>query len=247
MKRFALLSLAALATLALTSCEDDNNDAGKSKVQLVVKSSTTLPNTGTAMRSMVGEGIVIENFWVNIDEIEFDLTDEWEDKLNDSIIAAQELQGPFLVNLMSQEALNGLSLGTTLIPNAAYEEVEFEFDRCLDATNQSMHNRSIYITGTIANTPFVLWYNDEVEFEISLENSTSFALTGETMKLYIDFNIAQIVSSLTAMNFSSATDGNGDGVIEIGPNDADGNGDLASRIIEALEESVELDDNDLDD
>ncbi|MBN1989756.1 MAG: hypothetical protein JW783_10200 [Bacteroidales bacterium] len=244
MKRFALLPLAALA---FTSCEDVSTEDVFTEVQLVVKSSAELPTVASPAKSTVAEGIVIENFWVNISEVEFDFTDEWEDKLNDSIIAAQELQGPFLVNLMSQEALSGLSLGTTLIPNAAYEEVEFEFDRCLDASKQSMYNRSIYITGTIANTPFVLWYNNEVEFEISLPNRSSFALTGETMKLYIDFNIAQIVSSLTTMNFSLATDGNGDGVIEIGPNDADGNGDLASRIIEALEESVELDDNNLDD
>lgn len=242
MKKFFALSVVALVLVALASCQKEEND-GKSKVQLIVKSSTTLP---TPAKSMLIQGILIESFWVNIDEIEFDVTDEWEDKLNDSIIEAQELQGPYLINLMSQNALAGLSLGTTLIPNAAYEEVEFEFDRCLDKNNQQMYDRSIYITGKINNKPFVLWYKNEVEFEISLANNTTFSLNDQNFKLFIDFNIAQIIGKLTTFNFASAIDGNNNGVIEIGSNDTDGNNNLAEKIIEALEESVELDDSDED-
>ncbi len=123
MKKFFALSVIALVLVAFASCQKDEDD-GKSKVQLVVKSSTTLP-TPVPTKNALNQGIVIEKFLVNIDEIEFDVTDEWEEKLNDSIIEAQELQGPYLINLMSADALNGLSLGSTLIPNAAYEEVEF--------------------------------------------------------------------------------------------------------------------------
>lgn len=242
MKKFFALSVIALVLVAFTSCQKEEND-GKSKVQLIVKSSTTLP---TPAKSILNQGILIESFWVNIDEIEFDVTDEWEDKLNDSIIEAQELQGPYLINLMSTDALNGLSIGSTLIPNAAYEEVELEFDRCLDNSNQEMYNKSIYITGKINDIPFKLWYKDEVEFEISLANNANFVLNEQNLKLYIDFNIAQIINNLTTSNLSAATDGNNDGTIEIGPDDADGNNDLAEKIIEALEESIELDDSDED-
>lgn len=246
MKRITVLSIAALTALTFVSCEDDNNDAGKSKVQLVVKANTTPSVAKNTMKNSLANAIAIESFWVNIDEIEFDLTDEWEDKLNDSIVEAQELKGPFLVNLMSPEALNGFSLGTAIIPDAVYEEVEFEFDRCLDVNNKEMNNRSMYITGKINSTPFILWYNDEVEFEISLANNTAFSLNGDNVRLFIDFNITQITSSLNNLNLSSAVDGNNNGIIEIGPNDLDGNNKLAEKIIEALEESVELDDSDED-
>lgn len=244
MKKFFALSVIALVLVAFASCQKDEDD-GKSKVQLVVKSSTTLP-TPVPTKNALNQGIVIEKFLVNIDEIEFDVTDEWEEKLNDSIIEAQELQGPYLINLMSADALNGLSLGSTLIPNAAYEEVEFEFDRCLNSSNQEMYNKSIYITGKINDVPFKLWYKDEVEFEISLANNANFVLNEQNLKLYIDFNIAQIINNLTTFNLSTAKDGNNNGTIEIGPDDADGNNDLAEKIIEALQESIELDDSDED-
>ncbi len=109
-----------------------------------------------------------------------------------------------------------------------------------------MYNKSIYITGKINDVPFKLWYKDEVEFEISLANNANFVLNEQNLKLYIDFNIAQIINNLTTFNLSAATDGNNDGTIEIGPDDADGNNDLAEKIIEALEESIELDDSDED-
>ena len=241
MKRIFALSIVALVLVAFSSCKKDE-DAVKGNLQLVVKSSTTLPALSPMKKAMT-QGIVIEKFMVNIDEIEFDVTDEWEDMLNDSIIESQELQGPFLINLMSTDALNGLSLGSTLIPEAAYEEVEFKFDRCLDNTNQEMYNRSVYITGTINGTPFKLWYKDEVEFEISLANNANFTLNGQSLKLYIDFNITQIINNLTSFNLSSATDGNNNGIIEIGQDDTDGNNDLSEKIIEALRDSIELDEN----
>ncbi len=238
MKNFFQLSVVTLIIIMLVSCKKDEND-GKSNVQLVVKSSTKLP---ISTKKALSQGIVIDKFLVNIDEIEFDVTDEWEKKLNDSIIEAQELKGPYLVNLMSSDALNGLSIGSTLIPNAAYEEVEFEFDRCIDVNNREMYNKSIYITGKINDKPFTLWYKDEVEFEISLANNVNFVLNEQDIKLYVDFNIARIINNLTTFNLFSATDGNKNGTLEIGPDDTDGNQGLAKKIIEALQDSIELDD-----
>lgn len=241
MRKIFQLSAVAIIIVALASCQKEENN-GKSNVQLVVKSNTTLSTPVTTKKSL-SQGIVIEKFLVNIAEIEFDVTDEWEKKLNDSIIEAQELKGPYLINLMSTDALNGLSLGSTLIPDAVYEEVEFEFDRCLDVNNPDLYNKSIYITGKINDKPFTLWYKDEVEFEISLANNANFVLNDQNLKLYVDFNIARIVNNLTSFNLLSAADGNKNGVLEIGPDDTDGNNGLAKKIIEALQDSIELDDN----
>ena len=55
----------------------------------------------------------------------------------------------------------------------------------------------------------------------------------------IDFN--QVLSQL---DLTSATDGNGDGIIEISPNDADGNNNLADDLLDRIEDATEMDDED---
>jgi membrane-bound lytic murein transglycosylase B len=44
------------------------------------------------------------------------------------------------------------------------------------------------------------------------------------------------------VDLSGAVDGDGDGLIEIGPNDTDGNQALANLIANSIEDSCDLDD-----
>lgn len=71
--------------------------------------------------------------------------------------------------------------------------------------------------------------------------------SGENMDLYIDFNIQNIVAKMYQIDFSTAKDLNNNGVIEINPNDEDGNAELSQVIIEILTEEVDLDDENDDD
>jgi membrane-bound lytic murein transglycosylase B len=55
----------------------------------------------------------------------------------------------------------------------------------------------------------------------------------------LNFDLNQWLSSI---DLSTAVDGNGDGSIEINPNDPDGNNNLANQLNEDLEGSCEIDD-----
>jgi hypothetical protein len=78
------------------------------------------------------------------------------------------IYGPFLVDLMSPEAFDGINLGNVFIPNAVYEEIEVDIDISKDQSVPEIYNKSVYITGTIDETPFVFWYDDDFDFEIDL-------------------------------------------------------------------------------
>ena len=58
-------------------------------------------------------------------------------------------------------------------------------------------------------------------------------------ELVFNFNLNQVLSQV---DLSNATDGDGDGLIEIGPNDTDGNQSLANAIKNKIKDSCELDD-----
>ena len=56
-----------------------------------------------------------------------------------------------------------------------------------------------------------------------------------------------MLETLNSIDFSGAKDGNGNGIIEIGPNDVDGNHAFAHYFIGAILESFDLDGDDNDD
>jgi hypothetical protein len=62
--------------------------------------------------------------------------------------------------------------------------------------------------------------------------------------LVFNFDLNQVLSQV---DLSSAVDGDGDGVIEIGPDDTDGNNALASQLNDHIEEGCEMENENEDD
>lgn len=236
--KLKLLSI-LLAALVLFACNDDDNIKG-SKVNVLIKGKE---NITTVKSTSVVE---LEKFLVNISEIEFDVDelDGASEDVLDSIVDAQELNGPFLVDLVSADALKGLSLGTSLIPNAVYEEVEFEFEECTDSNNEEMFGYSVLVKGTADGTPFIIQSNKEWEMEIEFPDNSDIIADGKSLELYIEINITNIINQIKLIDFSTASDNNQNGIIEINPDNVDGNAELANIIVKALSESIELDDDD---
>jgi hypothetical protein len=103
-----------------------------------------------------------------------------------------------------------------------------------------MFNKSIEITGTINGTPFVFWHTIDEDFEIDYEDTNqNLVINNNSFDLVFNFDLNQVLSSV---DLSTAVDGDGDGLIEIGPNDTDGNRALANQIANSIEDSCDLDD-----
>ncbi len=233
----------ALSIVTLISCSDDNSKPENvSKVQVALKTNTNpvlLKNNHTEM-------LVLEKFQINISEIEFDIDDEMEDQIlnGDSVYGPTEFNGPFLIDLLSDEATAGLSLGVANLPTAVYEEVEFEFDVYSADVTQEIFGSSVYIKGTYDTTPFIIKSDEEWDIEIEFINPEGYSLTGADSKLWIDFNLQRIKDQLNSIDFNAAKDKNGNGIIEIDSADTDGNINLLENFIEALEDAFEVEEAD---
>jgi hypothetical protein len=265
MKRIAtLLNLAGIVVFLLTSCQKISD---KSNAQLIIKAtkSTSLASapagTATAFKSALAGSstIVLDTFLINIRDIKFELdesntgnnlpdgcSDDCDDDSDDYSYKDIKAEGPYLLNIMSPEVLNGMVLDNYTIPNAIYDEIEFNLACYKPTDNKKMTGRSVYLAGTINGKRFQSWTNKVEEVEIEFHDKSAVSLTEEKIRFYIDISLEKIIANLEVMNLESAVDGNKNGYIEIGYNDPDGNRALSGSLLKAITGCFDLDDRDDD-
>lgn len=226
--RIAILSM--VFAFIFISCDKDETEGGL---------SLKFKATENTIKSSPADNIVLESFVINIGEIELEFDDNDPMFETDSIASDIELEGPFEVDLMK----NGDPLSTAIVqnvelPQAAYDEIEFEFSESEDPTSDLL-GKSILVKGTINGTSFVFWTDEEVEMEIEFENDV-YLEEAQMAVITVAIDVLALFDPLQGgMNISEATDGNGNGVIEIFPEDPDGNEDLADQLLDKLEDIIE--------
>jgi hypothetical protein len=224
---------AILVLVLLASCSNDNE--GKSD-NLVLK-ARSIYNQGKVTAASPNAVVSLTSFTFNFKEIEFEFAENSSND-DDGFFDSDdeiELNGPFVVNVLN----NTIDIAALNVPAGVYEEVEFTMSRNKQV-NSPMYNKSVQIEGTINGTPFVFWHNIEEDFEIDYEDAAqNLIIDNTTSTLYLNFDLNAVVNSI---DFSVATDNDGDGVIEINPNDQDGNQSLANLIKDRIKDTIELDD-----
>jgi hypothetical protein len=244
MKTINLIKAAMFVSLAvfLSSCDKDKNENGAT-----IKFTSTFQTSKSAIaKSTIEEGILIESFKINIEEIELEFDDNDPMFENDSIASDYELEGPFEIDLMK----DGNNLETTIannvsLPAAAYDEIEFKFRESENSISE-MLGKSLLVRGTINGQPFIFWTDEEIEIEIEFDNDITIQEVQETI-ITVSIDIAALFNPTTGVDISGAIDGNENGIIEIYPGDPDGNSDLADLIWETLEEIIEAFEDQYDD
>lgn len=226
-----LIGLFCLSLIGISCSKDDEQTSDN----LTIKARATYASNRLA-GFRANAAVTLNSFKINLKEIEFEMDDDFSS--GDGFYGDDddiELRGPFELNL-----LNGTTEITSLdVPNGVYKEVEFKMAKNTTSGN-AMFNKSIEIKGTIDGTPFEFWHNVEEDFEIDYDNTNqNIVVTDNTTTVFFDFDLNAAINSI---DFSVATDGDGDGIIEINPNDTDGNQSLANLIKDRIKDSCDLDD-----
>ncbi len=222
--KFGVVAL-ALATVFTACSSDDDATIAPNQGNLKIAASATYNmavNRGT-------DNVNLSKFLVNFKEIELEIEEGFYDSDDDI-----ELKGPFEIDLLSG---NSIQLVDIEIPNGVYEEIEFEFDKS-ENSNSPLFGKSMELTGEINGQAFVFWHDFEDEIEIDYEDSNQkLVIDNNTKEVVINFDLNAV---LAMVDLSTATDGDGDGMITISPNDMDGNNDLAEALKQALKVQIEL-------
>lgn len=231
-----------ILALVFISCEKEKQGG------LTLKFSGSAPSKSLAIKSDLADAVVvIESFKINIGEIELEFHDD--QFISDSIGYDDEieLKGPFEVDLIK----NGDALVTTIVSNvelppAGYEEIEFEFKKSKNSISE-MYQKTVLVKGTINGVPFIFWTDEEFEVEIEFEDDV-YVDEATLAVVTVSFNIASLFDpAMGGINIAIATDGNGNGIIEIYDGDPDGNEELADRIEDRLDDIIEAFEDQFDD
>lgn len=246
--------LLIMLILFLSACQKEN-DLANVKVSIrTIQSQKKVASSGilssSEKKSSVSASFVLDKFLINIKEIEFEFERPYPGFIGPPNCECEhdgeceiEFEGPFLVDIASPEALSGLLLGNFPLPSAIYEEIKLDIAPSRGRNNNDLiAGRSIYISGTFNELPIELWTNSKAELEIEFPKRKAIDLTQHNASMWININLDKIISNLEEMDFSSAVDGNGNGIIEIGHDDPDGNNVLATKLFNSFKGSFELDD-----
>ncbi|MDH5380162.1 MAG: hypothetical protein OEW75_04875 [Cyclobacteriaceae bacterium] len=192
----------------LFGCNKNNDPA-----PVFTNGTAKVTTTGTVANVV---GATISDYAINLENIRF-RTIPNDPLLPDNTIQVAKLVGPFMLSLVG--ATPGDLIPSTPLPDATYEVVKFDLVRGKQAP---MVGSTIWIKGTIGTTPFEMWHDSEPTWQDNF--ATNMVVNGNVVNFGIEF-------TLDGFDFSVATDGDGDGLIEINPNDPDGNNTVADDIL----------------
>ncbi len=220
-KTFFYLFLTTILSALLVACND--KDTSKVAVVFSAKNGSATKSATAPMKVKSALSADVKTFKINIAEIEFEFDDDdpmynENDPLYDDDL---ELKGPFTVDLM----LNGREQVKTILdgvklPLAAYDEIEFEFDK-VEKRDHPMYKYSIIAEGFINGVPFK-YYTDE-EFDMEIEFPNRLIVDGVQKPIVnVEFDIAMLFDpALGGVDLTRAVDTNKDGQIIITNIDSD--------------------------
>jgi len=237
--------------IMLNACTKENTTPGITKVTLIAKSSEAVSTLKSATVSPASDTLIISDFLVHAREFEFEREDEHMENMEnmehmeDSLSSELKFEGSYLFDLVNNGTLGEQIVGNFELPNDRYNKIEVKiFPYPDDGEDTLMRGKTVFITGSYNNQLFEFWSDLMDELEVEFPDSSAIELTGNDIALYIDFHIDMIREGMFSAGFPEVVDGNGNGVIEINPENPDGNQELYLAIKHLIKNSVDMDDDD---
>ena len=234
MKNFKFLFL-ILLNLVIVSCstESDSSSGGINLTFSAVNSSVS--KSATSQKTMMAE-VIFTDFRISIRDVVFKNDDDDNSSLDTDEV---QFRGPYQIDLLNNSNALSQTIGNVFVPDGRYKELRFKFHKDEDLpSTDNLFDRSIYIEGTIDGSPFVFWH--DTSENLDLGRSTGVLVQDGIVNFTVQFNISQFLSSLNQIDLGQATDDNNDGLIEIFPNDTDGNQDIAADLKENIKMAADL-------
>jgi hypothetical protein len=242
-KNWKSLLLASATAAMFVSCTDTNDDVptqGESEVIIsaTVGNSAESPNART--NNFVYGNISITDVGISVDNIKLKLKVEGNSgvpveiplSVNQSVTASLVKDGQVLVAPL----VRGLAL------YGVYGSAIFDLVKASNVPDtHEMHGYSVIAKATWFNIPAVMYLDLEDQVELDFEKD--FIVNGTqnlVLTLYMD-------KLLEGVQPAWVSDGNSDGLIEVGPNDVDGNQEAYEAIKENIRKALVFKEGDFQD
>ena len=214
--------------IATASCANDS-DTQNNTMRVFAKGTYTNQAARLGMPSNV---IIINSFQANIRQLTFNYSQMDNNYGNNSI----NVLGKWELDLLNRT----IPLTTMNLPNGVYGNAELRLIKCMESSSP-MYHKTVEIRGTVDDQPFIFWHDFERILTLDYEDDTEdLVVNNQSLNVVLDFNLNKLFD---LVDISTAVDGDGDGVIEIGPNDSDGNNEIFQQLDQFIGICGRLDDN----
>lgn len=227
----------SLFVVACSDDDDDNSIVEQNLGRMSIEATATYSPTGAKNTTNSAAWVELSRFAVNFEEIELEYGQQVGD---DNFYGSDDdikLRGPFELELLLPVHV---PIAEFRVPNGRVDEIEFKFDKNAN-TDSDLYGKSVHMEGMIDGVDFVFWHDFEEDIELDFDPDNSNAIiAGDMNWVLINFDLTSVIHATPEVDLSTAVDGNGDGIIEINPQDPDGNRELAESIKQALKNRIEL-------
>ncbi|MBD3630728.1 hypothetical protein [Cyclobacterium sp.] len=252
MKRLITSGLCFGIFLAMISCQtEEETNPPENQEEVSLASTARQPSESEAGARSMLNAMVVTTFQVGTKEMEMKYAAEAD------IVAGIDLGSISLKSNVNTELGTASSQPQTLVlisdgqakvsavgegntPKGNYQEIQFELYKNTAVENDDpMYGKSLWIDGEINGQTSQIWMDVESEIRAIAESEEGHEVN-ENTELMLVFDLEELFQGV---DFEAAVDGNADGVIEVGPDDADGNSNLYGQIENNLESSVKFEKN----
>lgn len=193
-------------------------------------------STSLLRASQVAAGIEFDSFKLSIEEVAFKVDENDPDNPNDVYFI-----GPYVLDLLDSTGPLAQTIGNTIVPPGNYEELRFKLHKTIAPTTiTELFDRSIFLSGTINGTPFEMWHDAGENLDVG--KATGIVVDDGPLVVTVDFQLTSFLDQAAAggvlIDLTTATDGNGNGIIEINP--VSGDGAVNINLAEDLKDNIKL-------
>lgn len=231
-----LKTLILAASTVLVSCmpTDDAPETGQSEVTVLatVGNSTDDPNARTS--SLVYGNFVITDIRMSVDNVKLILRATGANSNKPSIVQIRT-NDPQTLTLVKDGEVLVAPIGTAMAYNDIYGKFDFDLVKAQDVPeDDEMYGRSVIAKATWFGIPAAIYIDLEDRVEVMFNQGLEVNGAQELiLTVFMD-------KFLEGVNPALVSDGNGDGMIEVGPNDEDGNGEAYAAILANIESALVL-------
>lgn len=234
--------------LSLASCNNDDDNIKEGESRITIKSTAQITQTTSENSRVVVGAFSIRNFQVGIQNFDMSYAASSDIKAGVNIGNLQlksnattevgtSASQPKTSILINEGVYQTAVIGEGSTPNGNYTEITFKLHQNQTAgTDSFVKGKSLYIIGEVSGKPARIFMTGEEPIRATASATNGYEINGNT-DLLVRFNLNNLFAN---MNLATATDGNGDGIIDIGPNNVDNNSALFTKIRANLNSSVEF-------
>lgn len=221
------------AAVILASCTQNEEvpNTQESEVTLTATvSSSTDPSARTA--SLVYNNLTITDLRLSLDDVKLNLRATSENSNKPTIVHIRS-GAPQVITLVRDGEIHDVFIGSAMAFNGVYGKLNFDLVQAVNVEeDDEMHGKSVIVKAFWFDVPAVMYLDIEKNVEVKFNQGIEVAGAQDfLLTLYMD-------KLLEGVDPSLVSDGNGDGLIEVGPNDEDGNGEAYAAILANLESAL---------